>query len=325
MSAAEPARQPLAQCRICDTTLAGLPRLGVPEVMQGTYQLFDYVRCVSCGCLQIDLIPDNLSRFYEPGYYSYGSTAKGASRAFVARLRDRSSALGRPLLGRPLAAAVPDRKLQALRGLDLTRRTSVLDVGSGSGGMLLALRAIGIDDVLGVDPFLPEDKQLNNGVRVAAVPLDRIDRADWDIITFNHSLEHIPDQVAIIESALARLAPGGTIVVRVPTCDSAAFEQYGADWVQIDAPRHIYLHSRQSLSLTAKRAGGRVVRLVDDSDEYQFWGSAHCRSLTGPTSRRLEDTRKSLPGRSIALMRLRAWLRNRRGEGDQVVAYIKTA
>jgi hypothetical protein len=44
-------------------------------------------------------------------------------------------------------------------------------------------------------------------------------------------------------------------------------------WVQLDAPRHFFLHSANSLGLLAGKVGMAVTETVYDSDELQFVGS----------------------------------------------------
>jgi hypothetical protein len=90
---------------------------------------------------------------------------------------------------------------------------------------------------------------------------------------FHHSFEHLQDPLEVLKSAAGLLARGGTIVVRIPIVTSYAWEKYGIAWVQLDAPRHFFLHSPESMSRLARAVGLRVVRVVYDSTEFQFFGS----------------------------------------------------
>jgi hypothetical protein len=79
-------------------------------------------------------------------------------------------------------------------------------------------------------------------------------------------------------------------LARVPTTSSEAWNTYGADWVQADAPRHIVIPSRQGMALAADRAGLRVEKTFDDSTLGQFMGSEAYRrdvSVTDPKILRL--------------------------------------
>jgi hypothetical protein len=65
--------------------------------------------------------------------------------------------------------------------------------------------------------------------------------------------------------------------VRVPTPSSDAWQIYGADWVQLDAPRHIVLPSRDGVAIMARHAGLAVENVIDDSGTFQFLGSERYR------------------------------------------------
>lgn len=57
-------------CEICESDLASAKTLRVKEMlrvkglMNGTREVFDYVVCPSCGCVQLVAVPDNLVDYY---------------------------------------------------------------------------------------------------------------------------------------------------------------------------------------------------------------------------------------------------------------------
>ena len=62
-------------------------------------------------------------------------------------------------------------------------------------------------------------------------------------------------------------------MIRVPTVTSWAWRSYGVDWVQLDAPRHLFLHSLQSMNTLAEQQGFKLENVVYDSFAFQQWGS----------------------------------------------------
>ena len=94
---------------------------------------------------------------------------------------------------------------------------------------------------------------------------------------FQHSLEHLPDQVGALAAARERLLPGGSIFVEVPVVDSYAWRTYGVDWVDLDAPRHLYLHSIRSLTRVAEAAGLAVARIAPMSSVFELLASEQYR------------------------------------------------
>ena len=309
-------------CRIC-ANAEGNRTFEAREMMYGTRETFAYFRCAGCGCLQIAEIPADLARFYPPDYTSFkpspGRRFAGALRGAMRRARYRYAVLGRGLAGRLLHALAPKKSLAHLRHVALTLDSRVLDVGCGTGELLLILREIGMRNLLGVDAFLEREIEYPNGLRVLRGTID--DAAGvWDCVMFNYSLEHMSDQVGALRAAAERLAPGGTCLARIPLVSSEAWERYGVDWVNLDAPRHLYLHSAKSFALVVERAGLRVERALYDSDDFQFRGSELYRRdipLNSPAGR------KAFSRRQIRAWRLEAESLNHESRGDLATFYLK--
>ena len=47
------------------------PTYVVREMMYGFKDEFDYFECGNCGCLQIEQIPDDLSKYYPENYWQF--------------------------------------------------------------------------------------------------------------------------------------------------------------------------------------------------------------------------------------------------------------
>jgi hypothetical protein len=108
-------------------------------------------------------------------------------------------------------------------------------------------------------------------------------------------------------------------VIRVPVADSWAWRAYGTDWVQLDAPRHLFLHTRQSIELLSKRAGLKVVRVFHDSYAFQFWGSEQYRRgipLRDPRSYGEDPQTDLFTATEIAEFERRSVKLNREAAGD---------
>ena len=60
----------MATCRICNNP-NGNQTFVAREMMYGLREEFGYILCAHCGCLPIAEVPQDLSRFYPPGYYSH--------------------------------------------------------------------------------------------------------------------------------------------------------------------------------------------------------------------------------------------------------------
>lgn len=289
----------------------------VREMMFGTRERFSYLECLGCGCLRIAEVPANLGRYYPKEYDPFKSGPRDGVKA-----RLRQSLVSLVIRNRVLLKAVaPSHRFATARlahALRLTPKTRILDVGCGGGRLVLDLRAAGFT-AWGIDHFAPESVD-SKGVVVRRCSLEDLSE-EFDCIMFNHSLEHIADQVEILSQARARLRSGGVCIVRIPIA-SWAWREYGTNWVQLDAPRHLCVHSEKSFRIAAERSGFRVSDTEYDSFDFQFWGSElYLRNVPLETARpRLSEyfskaSMKEYRRRSVAL--------NNQHQGDQAIFFLR--
>jgi len=262
----------LDACRICGGKFG--KRFPVREMMYGTRERFLYDECAACGCLQIDRIPKDIGRHYPADYYSYDLNPPKRLKRFRRGLR-RSWILAAPGILMPLLRLVlvsdSDSMFYVYRRVGLKPHARFLDVGAGAGGHVLDLLDAGIH-AIGVDPFLREDVIWEGKTLVHKKSIGEVS-GSFDLITFHHSLEHVPDQIETLAHARRLLAAGGKVLVRIPTVTSEAYERYRGDWVNLDAPRHFVLHSHRSLEIAALKAGLALAQLWCDSTDFGFVGS----------------------------------------------------
>jgi SAM-dependent methyltransferase len=230
-------------------------------MMFGTRERFTYFQCGKCECLQIGEIPSDISKYYPVNYYSYfPQFSTNRLKSFLRRSMGLYAIYGKGILGRILYTFFPPEDVRDLRKLSyahirLDSRT--LDVGCGAGAFLQKLHATGFENLLGIDLYIEKDIEYENGLKIIKKSIYDVD-TKWDLVMFNHSLEHFPDQFEVLGAAQRLFADDGTCLVRIPIVSSFAWEYYGVNWVQIDAPRHFYLHSIQSLSQLAEKTGLRL-------------------------------------------------------------------
>lgn len=284
MSAATPQRtDPNTPCGLCGER-AGHRVHVAAERMFGRGGEFRYRECGGCGCLQLLDVPADLSPYYPEDYYSL--TESNAVRhpvwsLFLRRQRAWHALARKGLLGRwlPRGAEEP-LPYHWFRRLGITPHSRLLDVGCGTGWLLHLLYSEGFTSVLGLDPYVERDLEFPNGVRVLKRRLEE-HQGQFDLVMLNHSFEHMAEPEQVLREVRRLTAPGRHALVRVPIADSWAWREYGVHWVQLDAPRHLYLHTRRSLQLLAERTGFELEHVECDSTELQFTGSeAYLRGLT---------------------------------------------
>jgi SAM-dependent methyltransferase len=216
--------------------------------------------------------------------------------------------------------------LASLGEIPIRRSMRILDVGCGSGQLLTCLHRAGFERLLGIDPYITTDAEPEPGLHLRRKSLEEV-QGKFDVIMFHHVLEHIMDQVETLVAARKLLDHGGKILLRLPSCESEAWKWYEGDWVQLDAPRHFYLHTRKSLAVAASRAALTVHRVWCDATFFQFWASEHYRK-----GKALIDAqgRPTNADDHFSAETLRTFEReterlNALGRGDQIVALLSAA
>ena len=298
--------------------------------MFGTREAFPYFECADCGCVQIAEIPALLADHYPDTYFSFRGFHSLAAKRWrrIVDTHRAGAALGKPSLLGSWANRVarPLDFLAWITHMQLDQSASVLDVGCGGGKLLVRMKLAGFRVCEGLDPFIPESIRYANGVIVHRQSLKEFalrTEQKFDLVMFHHSLEHLPDQAVAIESANKLLSPNGWILIRVPVSDCVAFERYRESWVQLDPPRHLYLHTRRSMDSLVAPFGLRVQHSQCDSTQLQFIGSElYLRDipLTAARKRKRVFTKEQLDVFRNETRRV-----NAANLGDQAVFYLRAA
>src|SRR5690606_17617266 len=92
-------------------------------------------------------------------------------------------------------------------------------------------------------------------------------KEQFDLIMFHHSLEHMAEPRQVFTEVARLLRPGGTVLIRVPVAGAYAWRQYGANWVQLDAPRHLFIPSAGGMKLLGEAVGFQVTKTIYDSTD----------------------------------------------------------
>lgn len=310
-------------CRICRAQ-GPLETLTVREMLFGTRETFVYEHCHACGSLQIQTLPPDPARYYPPGYQAHAPEPRGVRtrvRRRLAAVKDYAT-LFAPSPVHRLARALPvigawlrNHPLASLRGRLLARHARVADVGGGNGHVLGALFGLGFRDLTCIDPFVAPGA-VREGIRHLPAHLAEVDER-FDLIMYHHALEHVIDLDAELEEIGRHLSPAGIALVRMPLLPNEAFDLYREHWVQIDAPRHIHVPSRDGIARAAARHGLEVEAGGDDSTGFQFWASeGYLRDV--PLVEQGAAREWARAGRRVERERdARAHALNARGRGDQ--------
>ncbi len=327
------------QCLICSSLLSEYSReYLIDETMFRIGQSFRYRECEQCGSVNLAEKVSSETKLYPDNYYSFSvdpaQTFSGFLPRFLATAMARSSLKGSRLFLGFMFRYAPMREVRTLASILLSISAAysgsvskkILDVGTGSGVLPFVLGLANRSFTIGIDPFLATEKKTKS-FELKQASIQDIHET-FDLILFNHSLEHMHDIVQSLTHAKNLLEPGGSIIIRIPTVSSQAWDTYRENWFQLDAPRHTCIPSRKGLEQLATSCGLQIVQSYDDSTDTQFWLSEAVRSglstmdvNTGYTSYLTNThTRK----KKLA-MRRAARKNNRTHRGDQTVLILRTS
>lgn len=297
------------------------------EMMMGLKEQFAYQQCLNCKSLQIKNVPENLEKYYSKNYYSLqDAEAPNFIERIIKRFRDRYAVFEDTYVGKLIYNRYPKINLRSLSHLELHKDTRILDVGCGKGDLLHSLWNIGFENLTGVDPYISQDKyEINEDVKVIKKDIHQLN-GQWDVIMMHHVFEHVANPREVLLSANELLPSGGICLIRTPVADSKAWETYRENWVQLDPPRHLYVHSTKSLACLAQETNFQLKDIIYDSTAFQFWGSIQYENdipLQSEKSYAVNPEKSMFSAEDIEAFERRAKALNEQEKGDQAVFILQ--
>lgn len=303
-------------CKICYSPFADT--YIVKEMMFGFRDQFKYNQCSVCNCLQIDEFPDDIDKYYPPYYYSFtADTAPLKRQPFLKRL------IGDFRLKKLLRKNRP--VLKYLKPIQPKFSDHILEIGCGKGQQICNLFNLGFEHVEGVDKFIPKEIDHGFGVRIVKKEINELKHKNYDIIIMNHVLEHMPEQQDVLRNCHKLLKSNGCLLIAIPVI-AEAFNIYKEDWVQLDAPRHFFLHTVDSMQILANETGFDIQHTLFDSISLQFWASELYRKdiplFPEENNRQAYPTEKFFTNEEIRNFEQKSLKLNKEGKGDTAVFYL---
>lgn len=188
---------------------------------------YNIVACSSCGLLYLNPRPsaDTLQTYYKTEAYDPHRRSGGGLTGYFFRLV------------RPCAI-----RWKASRVARSRNPGKLLDIGCGTGEFLDYMSSIGWT-VFGVENDAEAAGTARSfGHQVVVRDPAEVDLPDteFDLITFWHSLEHLPHLQETADRISSLMKPGGILAIAVPNPDSLDARFYRSRWAAWDAPRHLY-------------------------------------------------------------------------------------
>lgn len=295
----------------------------VKEMQMGLREEFDYVECSNCGCLFIKEIPADISKYYDTDYvphmkHQYDLFEKFSKKLFGMYISNNSIIKilfdNKVTITTKFWNSLVDKKL-------LNLNSSILDVGCGDGDFLNTLKKGGFKDLTGIDLFI-DDENMLDGITIHKTSLEDFkSEKKYDLITSNHSFEHMDNQLINLKCFEKLVTGDGIIVIRIPIKSDFFWKKYGVHWFQIDAPRHFFLHTIESFRILCNQTNLEVVDVICDS----YAGCMlNCEKYSRDISMRDEewDTFK-LDNKTMENFKKEVDKLNANNDGDQAIFLLK--
>ena len=138
----------------------------------------------------------------------------------------------------------------------------ILDVGCGSGFFLRALDPKSWDR-FGVELSETAAEAVERALGSGHVFSGTLTRSTWaassfDVVTFWSALEHTNEPRAHLREARRIIKSGGSLIVQLPNVASYQARFFGGDWFHLDAPRHRYHFTLNTLDRLLSESGFQI-------------------------------------------------------------------
>ena len=217
-------------------------------------------KCMQCGFCFQDPMPkeEELQAFYPATYSSYNSNT------FISLLFKGVFFLDARRIFKMVG---PEKK--------------ILDIGSGSGNLLLALKGLNKNyQLTGLEidsGAVKKARKAGLNVKEGFLAADTFQNEKFDLIRMGHVIEHVPDPMKTFRIAHNLLESDGILFGETPNTDCLDFRITRKYWGALHLPRHLTFFNSDNLVSALREAGFNEVilrprlRTVGWSTAIQNW------------------------------------------------------
>ena len=307
----------IKKCDLCGKSDFSLLYRNSDRMIRGNNAQFSVVKCRHCNLVFLNPQPSEkeLQKYYpKKEYYSLKKNSVEDLKLYLYKIFQDSRFSIKKILFYPMKPF--------LRGIKIIPGGNILDIGCGDGKFLEIVRQRGMN-CYGVDPFA--ENRNKNGIKIIRGNLKQAHFKSnfFDVITINHTFEHVSNPSETLKEIRRILKPGGILILATPNIESFASRIFKKYWFQLDTPRHLFLYSKKTLLRYAKKEGLECITKRYTSTPLQFLVSLQYQ--LNPENKPLSEfKRKILDNRLLFVLLLPlAYLVNLMHSGDQLEIYLR--
>ncbi len=263
----------ITNCKVCNN-INGNTLHTVKEMQLGLRETFTYMECGNCCCMQLMDIPVNMAKYYpNEGYYSFNRSLNLKEPGLLQKIKASYLLHGKNALAGSILSIgykVPDY-YSWVKTPGIKYEDAILDVGTGNGSLLLTLYTLGFTNLTGIDPFIDKDIQYG-AIDVYKKSIFETE-GQYDYIMLHHAFEHMDEPLRVLQQLFKLVKNDKYVLIRTPVMAMYSWKKYGTNWMDLDAPRHIIIHSLKSMKLLAEQAGFELRKTVFDGNYMSLIGS----------------------------------------------------
>lgn len=262
------------ECPICGNNNDNC-EYSVKELQMGFKEDFIYVECSKCGCLFLKDVPKDMSKYYGKSYGPHQNVVTFKDKLinkFVGLYLSNTLIISNIA---PKDMVPPIAKLlNHLTSKDcINKNSSILDVGCGQGKFLNYFKLGGFKDLTGIDLFIDKEN-IQTDIKLIQTSLEDFNAPKkYDLIISNHAFEHMDNQLTNLKCFENLVKKDGLILLRIPVKSEFIWNEYGVNWYQIDAPRHLFLHTLESFEILCNKTNLIIDEVIFDSSYLMFTDS----------------------------------------------------
>ena len=315
----------IKNCKVCNNA-DGNKLHSIKEMQLGLREIFTYMECGNCGCMQIVEIPPDLGKYYpNEGYYSFNRGLNLKKPGPLRKIKTGYLLQGKhALLGSLLSIGykVPDYySWMKIPGIGYN--DAILDIGTGNGSLLSTLFTLGFTNLTGIDPFIDNDLQYGD-IKIYKKSVFETE-GQYDYLMLHHAFEHMDEPLKVLQQLHRLVKKGKYVLIRTPVMGMYSWKKYGVNWMDLDAPRHIIIHSLKSMKMLAEQAGFELRHTVFDGNYMSLIGSeqyAKDIALPDPGSYMVNKEASGYTKKDIEEFKTITGQNNREGQADQAAFYL---